>query len=147
MERRLRTPGPAFVISRIALFVALGGTTHAATSLPKNSVGTNQLKKNAVTSPKIKTGAVNGHQDQYERSHGSERAARTTTVQPVSITAPAAGFVLLQADYNSLGTGCPCEGWYLLKDDVNNGTNANFKITRIETSGVCSEGSLGWVFP
>lgn len=58
MKRRLRTPSPAFVISLIALFIALGGTTYAATSLPRNSVGTKQLKKNAVTSPKIKNGAV-----------------------------------------------------------------------------------------
>jgi hypothetical protein len=57
-KRRLRAPSPAFVISLIALFVALGGTTYAATSLPKNSVGTKQLKKNAVTGPKIKKGAV-----------------------------------------------------------------------------------------
>lgn len=58
MKRRLRAPSPAFVISLIALFVALGGTTYAATSLPKNSVGAKQLKKNAVTGPKIKKGAV-----------------------------------------------------------------------------------------
>ena len=58
MMRRLRAPSPAFVISLIALFVALGGTTYAATSLPKNSVGTKQLKKNAVTGPKIKSKAV-----------------------------------------------------------------------------------------
>jgi hypothetical protein len=49
---------PATVIALLALFVALGGTTYAATSLPKNSVGTKQLKKNAVTSKKIKSGAV-----------------------------------------------------------------------------------------
>lgn len=57
-KRRLGAPSPALVISLIALFVALGGTTYAATNLPKNSVGTEQLKKNAVTSPKIKNGAV-----------------------------------------------------------------------------------------
>ena len=57
-KRRLKAPSPAFVISLVALFVALGGTTYAATSLPKNSVGTKQLKKNAVTGPKIKKGAV-----------------------------------------------------------------------------------------
>lgn len=57
-KRRLRAPSPALVISLLALFVALGGTTYAATSLPKNSVGTRQLKRNAVTSPKIKKGAV-----------------------------------------------------------------------------------------
>jgi len=54
----LRAPSPAFVISLIALLVALGGTAYAATSLPRNSVGTKQLKKNAVTAPKIKKGAV-----------------------------------------------------------------------------------------
>lgn len=52
-KRRLRTPSPAFVLSLIALFVALGGTTYAATSLPKNSVGTAQLRTGAVTKKKI----------------------------------------------------------------------------------------------
>jgi hypothetical protein len=58
MKRRLRAPSPAFVLSLLALFVALGGTTYAAATLPKNSVGTKQLKKNAVTSVKIKKGAI-----------------------------------------------------------------------------------------
>jgi len=52
-------PSPALVISLIALFVALGGTSYAAiNSLPKNSVGTTQLKNNAVTGRKIKDGAI-----------------------------------------------------------------------------------------
>lgn len=50
---RWRAPSPAFLISLIALFVALGGTTYAATTLPKNSVGTAQLKNGAVTKKKI----------------------------------------------------------------------------------------------
>jgi len=59
MKHALRAPSPAFVISLIALFVALGGTSYAAiTSLPRNSVGTKQLRKNAVTGAKIKNGAV-----------------------------------------------------------------------------------------
>jgi hypothetical protein len=45
-------------IALLALFIALGGTTYAATALPKNSVGTKQLKKNAVTAVKIKNGSV-----------------------------------------------------------------------------------------
>jgi hypothetical protein len=45
-------------IALLALFLALGGTTYAATALPKNSVGTKQLKKNAVTAVKIKNGNV-----------------------------------------------------------------------------------------
>jgi hypothetical protein len=45
-------------IALLALFVALGGTTYAATALPANSVGTKQLKKNAVVSKKVKNGAL-----------------------------------------------------------------------------------------
>jgi hypothetical protein len=45
-------------IGLLALFIALGGTTYAATALPSNSVGTKQLKKNAVTAVKIKSGSV-----------------------------------------------------------------------------------------
>jgi cytoskeletal protein RodZ len=58
MKGRFRAPSPALVISLLALFVALGGTSYAAITLPKNSVGAKQLKKNAVTGAKIKNGAV-----------------------------------------------------------------------------------------
>ena len=47
-------PSPAIVIAMIALLVALAGTGYAATRLPVNSVGTLQLRNNAVTSPKVK---------------------------------------------------------------------------------------------
>lgn len=53
VKRRLSAPSPSFVISLIALFVALGGTTYAATSLPRNSVGSKQLRKGAVTPTKV----------------------------------------------------------------------------------------------
>lgn len=51
-------PSPALAISLIALFVALGGTGYAALKLPMNSVGTKQIKKNAVTSPKVRNGSL-----------------------------------------------------------------------------------------
>ena len=47
-------------IAMLALFIALGGTTYAATALPKNSVGAKQLRKNAVTNKKIAKNAVTG---------------------------------------------------------------------------------------
>ena len=45
---------PSLVISVLALFVALGGTSYAISKLPKNSVGTKQIKNNAVVSSKVK---------------------------------------------------------------------------------------------
>lgn len=54
MRKLLGRPSPAMVVACLALTVALGGTGYAAIKLPKNSVGTKQLKKNAVVSSKVK---------------------------------------------------------------------------------------------
>ncbi|MFN8110404.1 MAG: hypothetical protein U0Y82_11260 [Thermoleophilia bacterium] len=51
---------PSLLVSTAALFVALGGTGYAITSLPARSVGTAQLKDGSVTSAKIKDGTVRG---------------------------------------------------------------------------------------
>jgi hypothetical protein len=51
-------PSPALVISIVALLMAMGGTGYAAFKLPRNSVGTAQIKKNAVTSAKVKNGSL-----------------------------------------------------------------------------------------
>jgi hypothetical protein len=48
----------ANVVSTICLVVVLSGTAYAATTLPKNSVGSAQLKANAVTSDKVRDGAL-----------------------------------------------------------------------------------------
>jgi hypothetical protein len=58
MSRSLRRPSPALIIAVVALFVALGGTGYAAIRLPKASVGAKQLKKNAVTSKKVKNSSL-----------------------------------------------------------------------------------------
>jgi hypothetical protein len=46
------------LIALIALFIALGGTSYAASRPPANSVGSKQLRNGAVTAKKIKAGAV-----------------------------------------------------------------------------------------
>jgi hypothetical protein len=48
----------ANVAATVALFLALGGTSYAVTSLPKNSVGSAQLRTNSVRAPEIERGAV-----------------------------------------------------------------------------------------
>jgi hypothetical protein len=59
MRASHRRPSPALVVATVALFVALGGTSIAAVNaLPRNSVGTIQLKQNAVTSAKVRNGSL-----------------------------------------------------------------------------------------
>jgi hypothetical protein len=48
------------VVATLALFVALGGTGYAVSQLPARSVGTKQLRRNAVTSPKIADASIRG---------------------------------------------------------------------------------------
>jgi hypothetical protein len=48
----------ANVVSAAALFVALGGTSYAAVTLPDNSVGSQQLRTGAVGKREIRTGGV-----------------------------------------------------------------------------------------
>lgn len=48
----------ANVVATLALFLAIGGVSYAAIKLPKNSVGTKQLKNGAVTGKKIAPAAI-----------------------------------------------------------------------------------------
>ncbi len=58
MKVGMKRPSPAMVIAVAALVIALAGTAYAA--LPKNSVGSRQLKTRAVTTSKFADGAVKG---------------------------------------------------------------------------------------
>jgi hypothetical protein len=52
-------PSPALVVACLALLVALSGAGVAATlAVPRNSVGTVQLRSNAVISSKVKNGSL-----------------------------------------------------------------------------------------
>jgi hypothetical protein len=48
----------ANVVASLALFVALGGVSYAATALPKGSVGPKQIRAEAVRTGKVADGAV-----------------------------------------------------------------------------------------
>jgi hypothetical protein len=54
MDRIRRNFTSAHVIAMLALMVALGGTGYAALKLPKNSVGSKQIKTGAVGSSEVK---------------------------------------------------------------------------------------------
>ena len=48
-----RRPSAAMLVAILALILALGGVSYAATQLPNNSVGTKQIKNGAVTRKKL----------------------------------------------------------------------------------------------
>ena len=63
----------ANVVATLALFLALGGVGIAATKLPKNSVGTKQMKKGAVTGAKVKKHTLTGNNINLTSSGPSPR--------------------------------------------------------------------------
>jgi hypothetical protein len=203
MKRRPRAPSPALVISLIALFVALGGTTYAATNLPKNSVGTKQLKNNAVTGPKIASKAVTAakintsglsvpsathatnadsatnatnatHATSADSAGSATNAGKvggyaandltrvaymsTTATTPLStttstyggtlsITAPAAGFVLLNGSYSLQNVGCTgnCTAIGQIRD-ITGGQESMVNYTDLSGTEF-QTGSMSIVFP
>jgi hypothetical protein len=58
--RRRLSISPSMVVALLALVLALGGTSYAATKLAARSVGSKELKKSAVTRTNLKDNAVNG---------------------------------------------------------------------------------------
>ena len=48
----------ANVTATLALFIALGGTSYAVATLPRDSVGSEQLRTNSVGGPEIRRQAV-----------------------------------------------------------------------------------------
>lgn len=64
---KIRRPSHATAVAYLALFVALGGSAYAV-----SKVGTNDLKRSAVTSPKIENGSVRGR-DLGEATVGTEQ--------------------------------------------------------------------------
>jgi hypothetical protein len=60
MRKLMRRPSPAMMVAGLALLVALSGTGVAAVSVvARNSVGTLQLRDDAVSRPKIRNNAIN----------------------------------------------------------------------------------------
>ena len=50
---RGRRPSHSTIAAYLALFIALGGVSYAAATLPKNSVGPAQIERGAVRSPEV----------------------------------------------------------------------------------------------
>jgi hypothetical protein len=73
---RLSRPSPALIVAVIALIISMGGTGYAAFTLPRDSVGTKQLKNGAVTAAKVKRHSLTGAQINVKKL-GTVPKART----------------------------------------------------------------------
>lgn len=58
MKNFSQLKNPPMLVAMTALFVALGGTSYAAYSLPKNSVGAAQIKTAGVRTSEVKNGSL-----------------------------------------------------------------------------------------
>ncbi len=87
------------VMATVAVFIALGGSTYAATQLKKNSVGPKQLKKNSITTAKIKNQAVTAAKVRKGTLTGTQINASTLGTVPVA---------------NLAISIAPPEGWHLV---------------------------------
>lgn len=81
----------ANVMATIAVFIALGGASYAATNLPNNSVGAAQLKKGAVSAVKLKASSVTSAKLAKESVTGGKIKLSTVGTVPSAQFANAAG--------------------------------------------------------
>jgi hypothetical protein len=85
MKRLMSHLSYANVISTLCLFLLIaGGTAFAATQLAKNSVGTKQLQRNAVTGAKVKDGSLNAADFRAGELPAGQRGAAGPVGQPGS---------------------------------------------------------------
>jgi hypothetical protein len=80
----------ANVMATIAVFIALGGGVYAASKLPKNSVGSEQIKPRAVGHSEVRKNAVDGSRVKNDSLTGSDVAESTLGQVPSAADASSA---------------------------------------------------------
>lgn len=110
----------ANVMATIAVFLALGGVSYAAIKLPKNSVGSKQIKRGAVNGAKVKLGTIPAEAikggvytkgDVYTKDESNGRYLGSTIVVNKTVSGPVGansfktGSVECPAGYQAIGGG------------------------------------------
>jgi hypothetical protein len=87
----------ANAIAYLALFVALGGTGYAAVSIPRNSVGTAQLRNGAVTAGKLNSRSIAGSVVFWAQIAQDGKVIRSSEPASTSGWSSGNGFVMFRA--------------------------------------------------
>lgn len=93
-KRRIPRPSPAMIVAVLALFVALGGTVYAASTIngktiKKNTLPGNRIKQKTVTGNRLKNDAITGTQVN-EATLGKVPSATTADSATTAVTAQTA---------------------------------------------------------
>jgi hypothetical protein len=94
---RIHRPSPALIVAVIALVIATVGTGFAAFKLPKNSVGTRQLKKNSVNGAKVKNHSLSGKDINLNKLGTVPNASHAGVADSATSLAPPEGVHLIGA--------------------------------------------------
>ena len=86
---RFRRPSHGTVAAYVALFVALGGTSYAAITLPKNSVGSSQLRNHSVKGVDLGSNSVTASQVKNGSLSAADFRSGSLPAGPAGATGPA----------------------------------------------------------
>jgi hypothetical protein len=147
----------ANVVSVLALSISLGGVSYAAVTLPGNSVGSKQLKRSAVTLPKIAPAALRALSGKQGLS-GQRGPTGTTGATgpsdgfatghpgPLNIVGTTAGFPPMPAELGHLDV--PAGAFEAVAQvRVYNGTASVMHVTCSITAGADSQASDVFITP
>jgi hypothetical protein len=125
-----RRPSAGLPIAVGALVLALGGTGYAALALAPRSVGTPQLRKNAVRSPKVVNGTL--------RLRDLSTAARTALTGSAGATGPPgdAGAAGTDGATGAAGPGGAADGSFVSNDASTALTNDSVNPVVVATMNV-----------
>jgi hypothetical protein len=138
------------VVACLSLLVALGGTSVAAVSqlVPRNSVGTLQIRNAAVTNPKIRNNAVNSAKVANQSLTRADFAPGQLPAGPTGPQGPAgpAGAAGPAGPRGRVGTGTVRNQSVAIVDAAaNNGTYQTAEVQALCSSGeLAISGGAGW---
>lgn len=95
MHRRIPRPSPAMIVAIVALFVAMGGTVYAASTIngkaiKKNSLPGNRVKASSLPGSKIKKKSIAGNRLKNDTITGAKVSEESLGKVPSAATADTA---------------------------------------------------------